>query len=207
VRRKFGRELGFIELEILVFDLKDPAAAQIANRLAFENPNSDVGRLAKIRLGDLYRLLGRGKDSIEIYRSVQKTIADETQGRKFAAQDRSYSITIADLLAQDYRHEAEAKLAEWELEHPMAKFDSDFLLLRGRVLMEFGRWNEALTEIESFREMNPDSPFQIPADFYRAKALWELGKKDQARTIWTHIAKDFPKHELAGESARLANQK
>jgi tetratricopeptide (TPR) repeat protein len=207
VRRKFARELGLIELELLVFYLKDPAAAQVANRLAFENPNSDVGRLAKIRLGDLYRLLGRGKDAVEVYRSVQKTIADETQGRKFAAQDRSYSITIADLLAQDYRHEAEAKLAEWELEHPMAKFDSDFLLLRGRVLMEFGRWNEALQEIDSFREMNPDSPFQIPADFYRAKALWELGKKDEARTIWQRIAKEFPKHELAAESSRLANQK
>ena len=55
--------------------------------------------------------------------------------------------------------------------------------------------------------MNPDSPYQIPADYHRARALWELGKKDDARKLWQGIAKNFPKHELAGESARLGEQK
>ena len=135
-RRKYPRELGMMELEIMVFHLKDPKAVEVANRVAFENANNEAAaRLAKVRIGDLYRLLGRTKDAIESYKSVQKTIADETAGRKNAAQDRSNSITIADLLDQGYRHEALAKLEEWELlEHPMAKYDSDFLLLRGRVL-------------------------------------------------------------------------
>ncbi len=207
IRKKYAKELGLCELDILVFGLKDASAVQFAGRIAFENPNSDLARVAKIRVGDLYRLLGRGKEAVEHYRAVQKTVADETQGRKFAAQDRGYSITIADLIAQGYRFEAEAKLAEWEVEHPMAKFDSDFLLLRARVLMLFGRWNEALQEIESFGKMNPDSPYQIPADYYRARALWELGKKDDARKLWQGIAKNFPKHEMAGESARLGAQK
>jgi tetratricopeptide (TPR) repeat protein len=172
---------------------------QFAGRIAFENPNSDLARVAKIRVGDLYRLLGRGKEAVENYRAVQKTVTDETQGRKFAAQDRGYSITIADLIAQGYRFEAEAKLAEWEIEHPMAKFDSDFLLLRARVLMLFGRWNEALQEIDSFGKMNPDSPYQIPADYYRARALYELGKKDEARSIWQEILTKYPKSDLVDE--------
>ena len=205
-RRRYARELALFELELLVFHLKDPAGLEIAKRIAFENASNDLGRLAKVRAGDLYRLLGRGKEAVEQYRSVQKTLDDETKGRKFAAQDRSYSITISDMIEQGHRHEAMAKLAEWELEHPMTKFESDFLLLRGRLLMLFGRWNEALQEIESFSQMNPDSPYQIPADFYRARALLELGKHAEAKKIWAEIARKYPKHELAPESAKLAGQ-
>ena len=207
VRTKYAKELGLAELDILIFDLKDPAAAELGKRVAFENANSDVGRLAKIRIGDLYRLLGKTAQAVEQYGSVQKSISDETQGRKNAAEDRANSITIIDLIEGGHRHEAEQKLREWELEHPMAKYDSDLLLVRGRVLMLFGRWNEALQEIESFEKMQPDSPYQIPADFYRARALFELGKKDEARKIWADLAAKYPKHELAGESRRLSTQK
>nr|MDQ3624546.1 hypothetical protein [Verrucomicrobiota bacterium] len=54
-RRKFSKELGLCELELLVFHLKDPNAGALANRIAFENANTDAGRLAKVRLGDLHR--------------------------------------------------------------------------------------------------------------------------------------------------------
>ena len=205
-RKKFSAELGMAEIELLVFYLKDPAGAQVAQSIGFQNANAELGRLAKIRIGDLYRLLGKTKEAVAQYQSVQKSVADETAGRKNAAEDRANSITITDLIAQGYRHEAEAKLTAWELEHPMAKYESDFLLLRGRVLMEFGRWNEALQEIESFRQMNPDSPYQIPADFYRARALYELGKKDDAKKIWQDLAKKYPKHELAGDAAMWARK-
>ncbi len=204
---KYAKQLAVAELEILVFYLKDPAAIQVGNRVAFDFPNTDTARLAKIRIGDLYRLLGKTAQAVEQYRSVQKSIVDETQGRKYAAEDRSDSITISDLIDKQYRHEAAEKVIEWELAHPMAKYDSDLLLVRGRVLMLFGRWSEALQEIDSFRQMQPDSPYQIPADFYRARALFELGKKDEARKIWTELASKYPKHELASESRRLAAQK
>ena len=202
-RKKFP-QFSILEMDILVFGMKSPEAIQAAQRISFDQPNSENQRLAKIRVGDLYRLLGRVKDARLQYESVQKTIADDTGGKKLPAMDRAYSITISGLIDQDQRKAAEAKLVEWESEHPMAKYDSDFLLLRGRVLMMFGRWNEALQEIESFRAMNPDNPFQIPADFYRARALAELGQKDEAKKIWSEIATNYPKHELAAESARLA---
>lgn len=203
-RQKYAKELGMEELDLLVFYLKDPSCIPLAQQLSFQNANNEAGKLAKIRIGDLYRLQGKAKEAAAQYEAVQKTVADDSQGRKFGAQDGGYSIAITDLIAQGDRHDAEAKLTEWEIEHPMAKFESDFLLLRGRVAMEFGRWKEALQEIDSFREMNPDSPYQIPADFYRARALYELGKKDEARRIWKDIATKYPKHDLAKESAEWA---
>jgi hypothetical protein len=57
--------------------------------------------------------------------------------------------------------------------------------------------------IEKFKALNPDSPFQIPADFHRACALAELGQREAAVKIWSFIAARYPKHELAAEAAAL----
>ena len=37
-----------------------------------------------------------------------------------------------------------------------------------------------------------------------ARALSELGRRDEAKKIWAEIATNYPKHELAAEAARLA---
>ena len=79
----------------------------------------------------------------------------------------------------------------------MAKFNTDYLLLRSRVLTLYGRWRVALAELDAFAATHPDSPYQIDVDFYRARALNELGQKDEARKIWADLVKTYPLSELA----------
>jgi tetratricopeptide (TPR) repeat protein len=203
-RNRYARQLDMLELDILVFYLHDASVQDVANRFSFQNPNSDIEQFAKIRVGDYYRLTDHYPEAIAEYQSVQKTIVDESAGRKLPAQDQAYSITIKDLLDKNLRNEAADKLSEWELKHPMAKFDGDYLLLRGRMLNAFGRWNEALSELDSFKKVQHDSPYVIDADFYRAQALDGLGKKDEARKIWNEIATDYPKYELVAQCKALA---
>jgi TolA-binding protein len=204
-RKSVAQPLDLLELDLLVFYLRDDTAPGVANRIAFQYANTGTARLAKIRAGDFYRLKEQYKQAVEQYQGVQKTVVDETAGRKLPAQDQAYSITIRNLLEKKLRNESSDKLREWELKHPMAKFDSDYLLLRGRTLCEFGRWTEALAELDSFKKIQHDSPWLIDADFYRAGALWGLGKKDEARQIWSGIAKNYPKHDLAEEAKRMAS--
>jgi len=206
VRKKYAIQFNTLELDLMVFYLHDPSVADLATRMAFENPNSDSERIAKIRVGDFYRLAGQYPQAAAQYQGVQKTIVDESEGRKLPAQDQAYSITIRDLIDRDLRREASAQLQEWESKHPMAKLDSDYLLLRGRLLNAFGRWDEALAELDSFKKMQPDSPYGIDADFYRAQAFDGLGRKEEARKIWNQIAKDYPNHELAPRSKTLAEK-
>jgi len=204
-RKKSRQILSQYELDLLVFSLCDASAEDLARRIAFESPESEAATLAKIRIGDLYRLTGRIKPAIEQYQGVQKNVADETNGRKVPAQDRASSIAVEDLLESGSRNEAADKLREWELRHPMAKFDTDFLLLRARMLNAFGRWSVAITELDSFKKVQPDSPYEIDADFYRAEALNALGKTDEAKKIWRDISTNYPRHELAAPSkAKLA---
>lgn len=205
-RKNFSQPLDLLELDLLVFYLRDATVVERAKRMAFQYPDTDAERLAKIRAGDFYRLTERYKPAVEQYQSVQKTIADESAGRKLPAQDQAYSMTIENLLGRNLRREAAEKLREWELRHPMAKFDSDFLLLQARMLNAFGRWNESLAELDSFKKIQRDSPYAIDADFYRAQALSGLGKKEEARKIWNEIATKYPKHELATMSRELAKK-
>jgi len=204
VRQRYAQPLDILELDILVFCLHDPGVSVLAKRLAFELPNSDIERLAKVRVGDYYRLTGRYSQAVDQYRAVQRTIVDESAGRKLPAQDQAYSITIENLIEKNQRREAMDMLQEWEVNHPIAKFDSDFLLLRGRALNAFGRWNESLAELDSFKKAQPDSPYVIDADFYRAQALNGLGRKEEARKIWNDIVKDYPNSDRAGPSRVLA---
>ena len=191
--KKYEHPLDLFELDLLAFRLHDPSLPARATQIAFANPGTNIPEIAKVRVGDLDRLTGDFKRAVAEYRQAGPLI----DPRVTPAQDRAFSITISDYLDDSHRDEAAAKLTEWETRHPMAKFGSDFLLLRARVLLAYGIWDEALCELESFEKTQPDSSFAIDADFYRARALYELGRKDEARKIWNGIVRNYPNHDLA----------
>jgi tetratricopeptide (TPR) repeat protein len=204
IAQKFLKDLALFELDTRVFLLRDDSALALATKMANTfSKDADMLQTVRTRLGDLFRLQGKVKEAEEAYLATQKNVKDESEGRKYAAQDRANSVEVTNLLENGYRVEAMQKLRAWEREHPMAKLQSDFLLLSGRVLMEKGRWMEALQEIDSYKLLNPDSPLQIPADFYRALALRGLGRRPEAVQIWSSIATQYPRHPLAAESLRL----
>jgi tetratricopeptide (TPR) repeat protein len=204
VSQKFLKDLALFELDTRVFLLRDDSALELANRLGTVfSKDASMLQTLRTRVGDLYRLQGKVKEAEEAYVATQKGVKDESDGRKYAVQDRANSVAVLNLLERGFKVEAMEKLRAWEREHPMAKLQSDFLLLSGRVLMEKGRWMEALQEIDSFKLLNPDSPMQISADFYRAIALKGLGRRNEAVKIWSSIFTQYPKHPLASESQRM----
>ncbi|MEI6083410.1 MAG: tetratricopeptide repeat protein [Verrucomicrobiota bacterium] len=205
-RSKYTAPLDILELDFLVFYLNDAMAVPRALEISTRDPKSETARLALVRAGDYCRLQEKYPEAIKYYQQAQRAVVEGSAGRKLPAQDRAFSITIRDLLERGDVNIAEDKLQEWEAVHPVGKLASDFLILRGRVLMELGRWREALVEIESFEKLQAESPFQIDADFYRARALFELGKKDEARKIWSEIAMKYPQHALAERSRQWAGK-
>jgi tetratricopeptide (TPR) repeat protein len=204
IAQKFLKDLALFELDTRVFLLRDDSALKLATQMAGTfSKDAAMLQTVRTRLGDLFRLQGKVKEAEEAYLATQKNVKDESAGRKYAAQDRANSVSVINLLENGYKVEAMEKLREWEREHPMAKLESDFLLLSSRVLMEKGRWMEALQEIDSYKLLNPDSPLQIPADYYRAHALKGLGRRTEAVQIWSNLATQYPRHPLAAESLRL----
>ena len=197
-RQLYARPLDLFEIDLSLYYLRNAAAGTRIQQLGFGLGDSREGRLAAIRLGDFYRLSGDVRQAVARYQAVQP--ADPSNGRRLPAEDQANSLTVKDLIDNRDRQDADAKLTEWELAHPMAKFTTDYLLLRSRVLTLYGRWREALAELDAFAVTHPDSPYQIDVDFYRARALNELGKKDEARKIWADIVKTYPRSELAASA-------
>ena len=197
-RQLYARQFDLFEIDLYLYELRTPAAGTRIQQLGFGLGDSPEGRVAAIRLGDFYRLSGDARQSMARYQAAQP--ADPSNGRRLPAEDQANSLTVKDLIDNRDRQDAAAKLTEWELAHPMAKFTSDYLLLRSRVLTLYGRWREALAELDAFAATHPDSPYQIDVDFYRARVLNELGKKDEARKIWTDLVKNYPRSELAASA-------
>ncbi len=203
-RSIYGKPLDLFEIDLLVFYLRDAASIARVQQLGFGMGDTKEGRLASVRLGDAYRLTGDTRQATARYQQAQPP--DPSNGRRLPAEDQANSMTVRDLIEKNERQEADAKLTDWELAHPMTKFTSDFLLLRSRVLTLYGRWREALSELDAYAATHPDSPYQIEVDFYRARALRELGKKDEARKIWQDIVKNYPRSELAAPSKDWASK-
>lgn len=199
-RAAHGRALDHLELELLVFSLRSDEAEAVARRIMKEAAGTPEARIAAIRLADLRRLQGKIPEAAAMYAALQKTIPDSSLGRRMPAQDRAFASSVTDLLDKQQRDEAERRLGEWERARPLAKMETDFLLLRARVLMTFGRWSEALAEAGSLRQVSPDGPYQVDADFLRARILAELGRKEEARKIWAEISEKYPRSEWAKPS-------
>jgi tetratricopeptide (TPR) repeat protein len=195
-----------LEADLIVFYLRDLTSAGRIEQMAAQCKDRDMSQLMRVRMGDLYRVNGRNADAIEKYRAAQRTVTDATGGKKLPAQDEAFALSVSEFIEKGQRDEAQKNLMEWEVTHPMAKINTSFLVLRGQLLNKLGRYREALAELESFKGLNPESPYLVDADFYRAQALWELGRKDEARKIGAEIAKKYPKHPLAKDSEELSRK-
>lgn len=202
-RQYYDQALDVLELDLLVFAAHDLASLPRVQQLAF-NLGPDKGKLGEIRVGDLYRLNGDLNHAAERYRAAQPP--DPLNGRRLPAEDQANALTVEDLIGAGAREEAMDKLAKWELLHPSAKLTTNYLVLRARALTLFGRWRESLAELNAFIAMQADSAYEIDADFYRARALYELGDKDQARKLWRQIASKYPKSDLAKPSLEWADK-
>ena len=156
--------------------------------------------MAAIRLGDYYLLSGRIEEAA---RCFAEAVPDrEATERKAPVIDRSHSLAIEDLVNGKHLDEARAKLDEWELQRPAARLEGDQLLWRARVMFLADEWNRGLQDLETSLKVRPGSPEEIDVRFWQARALFELGRKDEARKIWNSLVKDYPKHERA-EAAKL----
>lgn len=202
-RATMGREADLLELDLRVFGLKDPMVAGLAAKLE-KSGDEVVSRMAKIRLGDYHLLNGRIEDAVRCFAAAVPD--DKESMRKAPVIDRSHSLAIENLIQHRQLDEARVKLVQWERQRPAAKIEGDQLYWRARVMFLAGEWNRALQDLETSLSIRPGAPEEIDVRFWQGRALYELGRKEEARTIWNKLMDDYPKHERA-EAAKQWSQK
>lgn len=202
-RKALGRAADLLELEIRIYLLNDPLVVGLVSKLR-DSGDKALARMAVIRLGDYHLLNGRIEDAGRCYREAVP--GNKESERKAPVIDRSHSLAIEHLVNGKYLREARAKFDAWESLRPLAKLDGDQLLWRARVLILEEDWKRALQDLETLLKVRAGSPEQIEVLFWQGMALYELGRKDEARTVWNALRKDYPKHERA-EAAKTWTEK
>ena len=98
-----------------------------------------------------------------------------TAGRQLPAEDQANAMTVEDLLANGTRQRSHGRTSDgpgsWRI--PMAKFTTNFLVLRARILALYGRWREAQTELEAAFPAHAIRTARTRSrwSYYRARAL------------------------------------
>jgi tetratricopeptide (TPR) repeat protein len=198
-RKALGRLVNLLELDIRVFRLNDPLVVALVAKFE-KNGDKLLARMALVRLGDYQLLNGRTGDAARCFADAVSGDA-KIEGRA-PVIDRARSLAIEELVNGMHRDESLEKLHEWEIERPMAKIEGDQLVWRARVMFLAQDYARALQDIETSLKVRPGSPEEIELRFWRGRALYEIGRKDEAREVWNLLVKDYPKHERA-EAAKL----
>ena len=198
-KKTLGRHADLLELDIRVFLLKDPLVVGLASKLE-KSGDKQIARMALVRLGDYQLLNGRTEDAARCF--ADAVSGDAKADGRAPVIDRARSLAIEQLVKDKHLDESLEKITAWELERPMAKIDGDQLLWRARVMFLAQDYARALQDIETSLKVRPGAPEELELRFWRGRALYEMGRKDEAREVWNLLVKDYPKHERA-EAAKL----
>ena len=194
-RSTLGAQFFRLEMDFLVFALRSPECVTICNQ-TFRDP---ANPLARIRLGDYYRLTG----DLNAARDAYAAAADRSPEvlRKGPTLDRAAALAIDSLLGSNHLSEARQRLESWEMQRPEAKFESDFLFWQARIQAHDGLWLDAVNTLQSSLKVRPSSPEELDVLLWLGRAHFECQHPEEARKIWDDLTRNHPKHESA-HSAR-----
>jgi hypothetical protein len=146
--------------EIQLYELGDPEAARsIAAPLA--RRGGTLGTRATIRLGDIAFAEGKLEDTVRFYAEAQATPGKAEDWRGDAVREAALSERIAGLIEQRYFDEARAELDAWELNAPLSKLTTDFIVLEARLDLALKRARRARAVLETYVE-NMDASSHLP---------------------------------------------
>jgi tetratricopeptide (TPR) repeat protein len=198
-RTALGSAADLLELDLRVFALKDPLVVGLASKLA-KSGDKAVANMSQIRLGDYHLLNGRVDEAARCLAAAAPKAAE----RQAPVIDRAHSLAIEEWLQESRLAEARAKLEAWERQRPAARLEGDQLLWRARVNFLAEDWGRALQDLETSLKIRPGAPEEIDVKFWQGRALFELGRKAEAKAIWNQLNQDYPKHERAEAAKQWA---
>ena len=105
---------------------------------------------------------------------------------------------------------AEENIEFFILNYPKHKYYEEALYQKGRLMFLQKDYENCIQESYSFIEQYPDSAYVANAYFWTAESLYELGRIEEAESLYTHIIYNYPssfKVESANYRLSLIEQK
>ncbi|NOX97078.1 MAG: tetratricopeptide repeat protein, partial [Nitrospirae bacterium] len=171
--------------------------------LSSSSSRQDKARLARVRVGDVYRKKGEYRKAKEIYAQVEKRTIRDMGVKEALIKQGTYFQMIETYLKEDRLEVALKKLKEWEMNFPLAKLSGELPLLYSKYFSRKGDYVRALDELKGLMELNPHTTLRPEAELLMAQVYFHLGKKGEAKELYRKIRKEYPGTPVS-RSARKA---
>ena len=105
---------------------------------------------------------------------------------------------------------AEENLEFFILNYPNNRYYQEALYQKGRLMYMQKDYENCIQESYAFLEKFPDSPYAANAYYWTAESLYELGRLEEAESLYTHILYNYPssyKVESANYRLSMLEQK
>jgi len=171
------------------------------------NKHSKLGRLARVKLGDIYLMQGDVAKAEERYQEVQKLAFEEMAEdlREIAVRQGAHAEAVNSFISLGRLRAARAQLLQWEADFPISKITGDFILASSRYWEAIGDWRKALDDMESLLKINPLTPYLPEIEYRMGNAYRHLGEKEKARELYKKVVREYPKNPVCHEAQRALN--
>ena len=142
---------------------------------------------------------GRYGESLIFFRDV---VIDSNQ-KKYHSD--AYFWISKSYIAMRELDNAEENLEFFILNFSGHKYYEEALYQKGRLMFLQKDYENCIQEAHSFVEKYPDSPFTANAYFWSAESLYELGRLEEAESLFAHILYNYPaSYKVESANYRLA---
>jgi len=156
-------------------------------------------RVAFIRLGDIKRSEGKIEDARQIYEEAEMDPAYRPKEPRAVVEGR-YMHEVETFLkarpdelekGEDKGKRALKALDEWTWTFPTKRLDGRPMVLRLQANMMINNYEEVRKQGEIYLSFAKDPDFVPQVHVLVGEACYELGRKDDARTHWGAVLKDW----------------
>ena len=189
-------------LEIYLHKFRDfEKAKSIAEVYAsLASKKSIMGRLARVKVGDIYLMQGEIAKAEEKYRQAQDLAFAGMRPREVAVRQGAYGEAVLSLILRHHYRAARTKLLEWEADFPTSKITGGYILMSSRYWEAVGDARKALDNMQALLKINPLTPYLPQIEYRMGNAYRDLGEKEKARALYQKVIREYPLNPITADA-------
>ncbi len=164
---------------------------------------SNIVRITKIKIGDVYRQKGEGKKAKQVYDQAEALMLHKRSFAQNTVRKGSLYKAIDDFLKRGETSAAREWIEILEWEYPLEKLDGYSSILRARIALAEKNSQEAIKQLEVFVNANPRSAYSAEAIYELATLLVHDKKTDQVQPLIDRLRKEYAESPFAEKAQGL----
>ena len=184
----------FMQKQDKALELYDRVVSRFAGKV-----QEHTVRIAKIRIGDVYRERGDYEKALKAYTEGEKLKINPWPEDRLAVRKGGLFMEVENLLKDGKLDDAAESLDTLEWEYPAERLRGESSVLRGRIALGRKNSSEAYKQFMALVKVNPRSEYAAECLYLSALIKEQEGNKDEAAALRKRIVDEYPESPRAAE--------